>query len=303
MANTDYYKTLGVPKDASEKDIKKAYRKLARKYHPDLNPNDEAAAKKFKEINEANEVLSDAKNRKNYDKYGDNWKHAEEIEKQQKERAQYSGQGFGNQGFGGGQGFGGFGGGDDFSDIFDSYFGGRTGGRSNMYRGNDLNASISLPLSSIYEDQKQVINVDGNKIRMTIPAGVKDGQTIRIKGKGGKGVNGGPNGDLYITFKLINDTEFNRVGNNLHKTISLDLYTAVLGGEVTIEDFTGKKVKLKIKPGTQNDAKAKLSGKGFPVYQQKGQYGDLIVKYKIKIPTHLSSEQKELFEKLQKISE
>ncbi len=303
MANTDYYKTLGVPKDASEKDIKKAYRKLARKYHPDLNPNDEAAAKKFKEINEANEVLSDAKNRKNYDKYGDNWKHAEEIEKQQKERAQYSGQGFGNQGFGGGQGFGGFGGGDDFSDIFDSYFGGRTGGRSNMYRGNDLNASISLPLSSIYEDQKQVINVDGNKIRMTIPAGVKDGQTIRIKGKGGKGVNGGPNGDLYITFKLINDTEFNRVGNNLHKTISLDLYTAVLGGEVTIEDFTGKKVKLKIKPGTQNDAKAKLSGKGFPVYQQKGKYGDLIVKYKIKIPTHLSSEQKELFEKLQKISE
>ncbi len=307
MAYIDYYKVLGVPKNASENDIKKAYRKLARKYHPDLNPNDKEAERKFKEINEANEVLGDADNRKKYDKYGENWKHADEIEAQQKARAQagagqsYSGN-FGGQGF---EGFSDFGGNDGYSDFFSSMFGGEgrgSSGRQNVrYRGSDLNASLSIPLSSVLVDQKQVLEVGDKKIRITIPAGVKDGQSIRIKGKGAPGVNGGPSGDLYLTFKIINDTEFNRTGNNLQKRVNVDLYTAVLGGEIQIETIDGKKVKLKVKAGTQNGTKVKLSGKGMPIYQKKGKYGDFVITYKVMIPTNLTDKEKELFEELRKL--
>ncbi len=308
MAYIDYYKILGIPKNASDKEIKKAYRKLARKYHPDLNPNDKEAEKKFKEINEANEVLGDAENRKKYDKYGENWKHADEIEAQQKARAQAGGgQGFsgdfGGQGF---EGFSDFGGEEGYSDFFNSMFGGeRRGGysrRQNVrYRGSDLNANLSIPMSSTLQDQKQVLEVGDKKIRITIPAGVKDGQSIRIKGKGAPGSNGGPNGDLYLTFKIINDTEFNRTGDNLQKRVTIDLYKAVLGGEVQVETIEGKKVKLNVKPGTQNGTKVKLSGKGMPKYQKKGQYGDLIISYKVLIPTDLTAKEKELFEELQKL--
>lgn len=294
MAFIDYYKILGVSKTATEKEIKAAYRKLARKYHPDLNPDNKAAEKKFKEINEAHEVLSDPENRKKYDKYGENWKHGEEYEKaqqqynQQQSQRQSSRQGFSEQ---------------EYSDFFESMFGG--GGASSRYgrtkfKGQDYNAELHLTLRDVYTSQKQVLTVDGRKIRLTIPAGVENGQVIKIKGKGGQGINGGPNGDLYIKFIIDNNTPFKREGNNLYKDVDLDLYTSILGGEITVDTFDSK-VKLKIKPETQNESKVKLKGKGFPVYKKAGKYGDLIITFHIKTPTGLSEKEIALFKELQKI--
>ena len=297
MEFVDYYKVLGVNKGANEKEIKKAYRKLARKYHPDLNPDNKDAEKKFKEINEANEVLSHPENRKKYDKYGKDWMHGEEYEKarqQQSSQRQYQGQqGGGQQGFSEG----------DFSDFFESMFGGaRSSSRqsSAQFKGQDFNAELELNLKDVYESHKQVLTVNGAKIRLTIPAGIENGQVIRIKGKGGKGASGGPNGDLLIKFSILNNTSFKRDKENLYATVSLDLYTALLGGEITVDTFDGK-VKLKIAPETAIDTKVKLKGKGFPIYKKEGKFGDLIVTYQIEIPTKLSDKEKDLFKELQKL--
>ncbi|CCZ81294.1 molecular chaperone DnaJ [Odoribacter laneus] len=301
MAYIDYYKILGVNKDASQEAIKKAYKKLARKHHPDLNPNDPDAQRRFQEINEANEVLSDPEKRKKYDQYGENWKHAEEFEKQRQQYGQYQGQ----AGAGSGGGFwssgGGFSGDGEFSDFFESLFGaqGRRRTRSTGLRGQDYNAELQLSLRDAAETHKQVLTVNNKKIRITIPAGVEDGQTIKLSGQGGPGANGGPAGDLYITFVIPEDPVYKREGNNLYRTAPLDLYTAVLGGEQVVETLGGK-VKLKVKPETQNNTKVRLRGKGFPVYKQEGQYGDLIVTWSVKIPTDLSDKQKELFRELQR---
>ena len=296
MAFIDYYKILGVSKNASDKDIKKAYRKLARIYHPDLNPNDKVAEKKFKEINEANEVLSHPENRKKYDEYGKDWKHAEEFEKAKQQQKQY--QGYEQQQYSGGFSD------DDFSDFFSSMFG---GGRaysqqrsSTRFRGQDYNAELQIDIREAYTTHKRTITVNNKNIRITIPAGVENGQIIKIKGHGGKGINGGPNGDLYIQFTIINNSKFKRDKNNLYATIDLDLYKAMLGGEVTVDTFDSK-VKLKVKPETQNGTKIKLKEKGFPVYKKEGQFGDLIITYNIKTPTNLSSKEKELFEELAKL--
>jgi curved DNA-binding protein len=292
MAFIDYYKTLDISKPASEKEIKTAYRKLARKYHPDLNPDNKEAEKKFKEINEANEVLSDSENRKKYDKYGENWKQGEEHEKaQQAQRSQYrqsNQQGYSNSG-------------DDYSDFFESMFGGSSrGGRSPQFKGQDYNAELRLGLRDVYTSQKQVLTVNGKKIRITIPAGVENGQVIKIKGMGAEGRNGGPKGDLYITFVLNNDTQFKRVGDNLYGNVDLDLYTAMLGGEILVDTFDSK-VKLSITPETKNDTKVKLKGKGFPVYKNEGTFGDLIITYQLKTPSGLNEQEKALFEELQNI--
>jgi len=246
MAFIDYYQVLGVPKTASEKEIKDAYRKLARKLHPDLNPNDTEANKKFQQLNEANEVLSDPEKRKKYDKYGENWQHGEEYEKYQREQQQ-SRQ---SHAYTGGQAssFEGFGD-EDFSDFFQSMFGqgGRpAGGRQAKFRGQDFNAELHLNLRDVAESRKQTLTVNGKNIRLTIPAGVENGQTIKIAGHGGPGANGGPAGDLYITFVIADDPHFKRNGSDLYANASLDLYTAVLGGEVTIETLGGK-VKIKRK--------------------------------------------------------
>jgi curved DNA-binding protein len=305
MAFIDYYKILGIDKGATEKDIKAAYRKLARKFHPDLNPNDAEANKKFQQINEANEVLSDPEKRKKYDKYGENWQHGEEHEqyaRQQQQRGQqYSG-------FGGGQGQGfesyeDFGGGGDFSDFFQQMFGGSGGGRGRQqakYRGQDFTAELKLSFREAAETHKQTLTVNGKQIRITIPAGVENGQTIKIAGHGGPGSNGGPAGDLYITFSIAaNDPQFKRTGADLYVNVKLDLYTAVLGGEITVDTLTGK-VKLKVSPGTQNGTKVKLKGKGFPVYKKNDAFGDLYLTYDVQIPTSLTDKQKELFEELAK---
>ena len=309
MAYIDYYKILGVDKNASQDDIKKAFRKLARKYHPDLNPNDPSAKDKFQEINEANEVLSDPEKRKKYDEYGEHWKHADEFEAQTKARQHAGGGGGGFSGFGGDGGSywyssdgEGFSGGDagGFSDFFESMFGHRGGGgRGNAgFRGQDFNAELHLSLRDAARTHKQVLNVNGKQVRITIPAGVADGQVIKLKGYGGEGINGGPAGDLYITFKIAEDSVFKRLGDDLYVDVEMDLYTAVLGGEKVIDTLEGK-VKLKIKPETQNGTKVRLKGKGFPVYKKEGQFGDLIITYSVKIPTNLTDRQKELFRELQ----
>jgi len=307
MDFVDYYKTLGVAKNASQEDIKKAYRKLARKFHPDVNPNDKEAHKKFQQINEAHEVLSDAEKRKKYDQYGENWKHADQYE-QARQQQQQAGGGFG--GFGGG-GFGNFGGGEytysggeegGFSDFFESLFGGARGRRSQAkYRGQDYNAELQLSLTDAYTTHKQTLTINGKNVRITIPAGVENGQQIKLKGYGSPGANGGPNGDLFITFVITNDTGFRREGNDLYKTEDVDLYTALLGGEKTINTMSGK-IKLKVNPETQNGTKIRLKGKGFPVYKKEGQFGDLYITWEVKLPTNLTQKQKDLFTELSKLS-
>lgn len=295
----DYYQVLGVSKDASEQEIKKAYRKMARKYHPDLNPDDKEAQRKFQRANEAHEVLSDPEKRKKYDKYGKDWQQAEAFEQAEQQRQQQGGFG-GQRTYQTGGDFEGFSG-EGFSDFFETMFGGQAGGQSRhrrtAFRGQDYDASLQLRLSEVYQTHKRTLTVGGQQIRITIPAGVENGQTIKIKGYGGKGVNGGPAGDLYITFQIQNDTAFRRDGAHLYKTVELDLYTAVLGGKMTVEAMDGK-VKLKVPPETQNGTKVKLKGKGFPVYKKEGQFGDLFLTYEVKIPTNLSDKEKALFKEL-----
>lgn len=303
MAYIDYYNILGVNKGASQDDIKKAYKKLARKYHPDLNPNDPDAHRKFQEINEANEVLSDPEKRKKYDQYGENWKHADQFEAQQQQYGQYQNGGFGG---GGGSYWSASDDGSGFSDFFESMFGGRSGrsggGGSHMFRGQDYNASLNLSLADAAKTHKQVITVNGKNLRITVPAGIADGQTIKLKGQGGPGVNGGPAGDLYITFAITDDGRFKRVGDDLYVTVPLNMYTAILGGEQIVETMDSK-VKLKVSPGTQNNTKVRLKGKGFPIYKKEGQFGDLIVTYTIEIPTNLTDKQKELFREIQSLNQ
>ncbi len=297
MEFIDYYKILEIQNSASEADIKAAYRKLARKYHPDLNPNDENAKKKFQQINEANEVLSDPEKRKKYDKYGKDWKHADEFEKANQQQSQSRTSG-GQQSYGSSGGdFSG-----DFSEFFESMYGSGVGSRNKQtkFRGQDLNAKLHLNLMDVYKTQQQTLTINGKNIRLTIPAGVENGQVIKIAGHGTLRVNGGPNGDLYITFTIANHPKFKREGSNLYATVDLDLYTAMLGGDLQVDTLDGK-VKLKVAPETQSNTKIKLKGKGFPVYKKEGEFGDLYITYNVKLPTNLTEKEKELFTELSKL--
>jgi curved DNA-binding protein len=322
----DYYKVLGVNKTATQDEIRSAYRKLARKHHPDLNPNDKEANKKFQQINEANEVLSDPEKRKKYDQYGKDWQHAEEFEKAKQAAGQRRGRSagrtsggfeeggsFNGEGFGGGaQGYGSNFGGDDngeFSDFFESMFGasargaGGGGGRGRAnFRGQDYQAELQLSLVDAATTHQQVLTVNGKNIRITIPAGVENGQVIKLKGHGAPGTNGGPDGDLYITFSVTEDPRWRRDGNDLYAKATPDLYTAILGGEITVETLNGK-VKLKVKPETPNGTTLRLKGKGFPIYKKEGQYGDLFVSVDIQLPVNLTAKEKELFRELQQLRE
>ena len=294
MNYIDYYKILGVGKTASQQEIKNAYRKLARKYHPDLHPNDVNATKNFQQINEANEVLSDVEKRKKYDQYGPDFQHAGQSDNTQQSRRQSSNSQNSN--------FSGFQSGSDFSDFFDNMFGNASGAGKNKqakFRGSDYNAELHLELSDVYKTKKQTLTVNEEKIRITIPAGIENGQIIKISGHGGKGTNGGPNGDLYITFSIANHPVFKRLENNLYATVEIDLYTAVLGGEITFETMDGK-VKLKVKPETQTGTKVRLKDKGFPVYKNEGQFGDVFISFTVKTSTNLTEKQKALFTELSK---
>lgn len=308
MAFIDYYKILGIEKTATQDEIKKAYRKLARKYHPDLNPNDKEANRQFQQINEANEALSDPEKRKKYDEYGEHWKNADQFEQAKQSRSQ-QGAGQSNP-FGGAGGYGGsynsedFGGG-DFSEFFESMFGGMGGGRSGRtntkFKGQDYQAELKLNLLEAYETHKRTLTVNGKNIRITIPAGIANGQVIKLTGQGAPGQNGGPNGDLYITFNIADHHLFKRLNNDLYLNHQIDLYTAVLGGDTMVDTLDGK-VKLKVAPGTQNGTKVRLKNKGFPLYKKENEFGNLYVTYTVKIPTALTDKQKELFKELQNLA-
>jgi len=288
MEFIDYYKILGISKDASEEEVKKAYRKLARKLHPDLNPNDKEAHKKFQQINEANEVLSDSEKRKKYDQYGKDWQHADQFEQQRKTQHQSGRQQFSEDD------------GHDFSSFFESMFGGSGRSSQTKFRGQDYNAKLQLKLTDVLQTHQQTLTVNGKNIRITIPAGIENGQVIKLKGYGAPGVNGGPSGDLFITFSIEPHSSFKRLGNDLFTTVTIDLYTALLGGETTIETLSGK-VKLNVSAETQNGTKIRLKGKGFPLYKKEGEFGGLYITYEIKLPTHLTEEQKILFTELRKL--
>ncbi len=292
MEFIDYYKILGVEKNATDDEIKKAYRKLARTLHPDLNPNDKDAHRKFQQVNEANEVLSDPAKRKKYDQYGKDWQHADQFEQQRRSQRQ-------QQPFSGGTHFGGDDEG-DFSSFFESMFGGGHRSRQTKFRGQDYQAELKLGLVDAMETHPQTMTINGKNIRITIPAGVENGQVIKLKGHGSPGVNGGPAGDLYITFSITPHPDFKRSGNDLYTTAIIDLYTALLGGETTISTLKGK-VKLKVNPETQPGTKIRLKGKGFPVYKKEGAAGDLYVTWDVKLPTNLSEKEKDLFTQLSKI--
>lgn len=292
MEFIDYYKILELPKTATETDIKKAYRKLARKYHPDLSPNDKNSEKKFKEVNEANEVLSNAENRKKYDQYGKDWKHADEFEKSEYNPSQQQSAGRRQQS----SDFSG-----DFSDFFESMYGNAASGRKQTkYKGQDLNAELQLTVNEASKTHTQTLLVNNKNIRITIPAGVENRQVIKIPGHGAPGANGGPNGDLFITFFVSDHPNFKRDGSNLYTNVNLALYTAVLGGDILVNTFDGK-VKLHIQPETQTGTKVKLKGKGFPVYKSDGHFGDLYITYTIQLPVNLTEKEKELFTTLSKL--
>jgi curved DNA-binding protein len=297
MDFVDYYKVLGVEKSASAEDIKKAYRKLARKHHPDLNPNDKNAKQLFQHINEAHEVLSDPEKRKKYDTYGKDWKHAEEFERARSSQGQSTSQGSPYENFSYS------GSGEDFSDFFSSMFGNQSARQTRQpvaFKGSDHNAELQLSLRDVYQSHKQTVTVNGKTLSITIPAGIESGQSLKISGQGGQGSNGGPAGDLYITITIATDPIFKRKDHDLYRTVELDLYTALLGGEVLVETMKGK-VNLKIKPETQNGTQVKLAGIGMPVYKKDEQFGDLYVKYEIKLPTNLTDKEKELVKELQSL--
>jgi curved DNA-binding protein len=310
MDYKDYYKILGVEKTATTEQIKKAYRKLARQYHPDVNPNDATAEQKFKEVNEANEVLSDAEKRKKYDQFGADY--------QRYEQAGAGGAGRGPGGFDwsqyaqGGQGgnpFGGFGGGgasfeegEDFSDFFSSLFGGMGGGAAGGRgtrpgAGQDYQAELELTLEEAYHGGPRTITVQGKNLRLTIQPGVADGQTIRLRDQGGPGRNGGPTGSLLITFRILPDARYVRTGDDLTQDVPVSLYRALLGGSETVETLSGA-VKINIKPESANGTRLRLRGKGFPVYRQEGKFGDLYLRLNVQLPQNLTDQEKDLIKQL-----
>jgi curved DNA-binding protein len=303
MIYKDYYKVLGVGKTATPGEIKKAYRALANKFHPDKTKGDKAAEEKFKDINEANEVLSDPVKRKKYDQFGADWKHYEEAGAQpggfdwSKYASGHGGQTnrtsmhdsdamFTDEGV---------------NDLFEMLFGQRSGQRqerrSVVIKGEDLETETTLSLEETYHGTARLIQLNGQTIKVTIKPGVADRQMLRIAGKGGGGLSGGPNGDLYLTVKIAPHPEFHRKGNDLHCDLPVELYTAVLGGKTQIKTLKGK-VTVNIPKGTPNGKELTLRGLGMPVYAKKNEFGNLLVKVDIVLPEHLSEEEIVLFGKL-----
>ena len=308
MDYKDYYKVLGVEKTATPEQIKKAYRKLARQHHPDVNPNDKSAEQKFKELNEANEVLSDPKKRKKYDQFGADWQHYQQQPGGGAGRggqpggfdwSQYT-QGQGGQGGGGNP----FGEGEDFSDFFGSLFG-NTGGSSSGRRaggarpgaGPDYQAELEMSLEEAYHGGLRTITVNGKNLRLTIAPGVTDGQTIRLRDQGGPGRQGGPSGALLITLRIRPDARYARTGDDLTQDVPVSVYKALLGGEQTVETLSGP-AKIKLKPETANGTRLRLRGKGFPVYKKDGEFGDLYLRLTLTLPQQLTDPEKELIQQL-----
>jgi len=324
MAGKDYYKILGVSRNASEKEIKQAYRRLARKHHPDLNPGDKSAEAKFKEINAAYEVLSNPEKRKKYDQFGEQWEYAEQFAKSGgQERVRWD---FGKGGttfeHGDPSGFG-----DIFSSLFgDSGIGSRMRGPR---RGQDIESTIEVSLEEAYHGSKRVVQLQieepctacggtgrvGNRVcticngaggkvnpkrlEVKIPAGVRDGSRIRIAGEGVSGRAGGKKGDLYLVAKVLPHKLFERKGDDLYTEVSVPLATVMLGGEVRLPTLKGN-LSLKIPPETQNGRVFRMAGKGMPQLGNS-KYGNMFAKVKVVLPTNLTGEEKKLFERLRSL--
>lgn len=296
----DYYDILGVDRNASQDEIKKAYRKLVKKYHPDHNPDEPEAEKKFKEISEAFEVLGDEEKRKQYDRYGHNWQEGSFAGAERDPRAGGAGSYRWSRSFGGGSMEDIFGDG-EFSDIFESFFGGgafRGGRRSRKgaFKGRDLQSELEITLEEAYRGGERVVDVGGQRLRIPIKAGTEDGQRIRIKGKGEKGMDGARAGDLYIEFKIAEDPRFRREGADLHTDADVDVSTAVLGGKVSVQTLEGK-IGVRIPAGTDSGRSFRVKGKGMPKKNRKGN-GDLYVHIRIVTPKKPSKEEKELYQRL-----
>lgn len=294
MDYKDYYKILGVPKSASQADIKKKFRKLAVKYHPDKNKDNPSAEDKFKEINEAYEVLGDAKKRKQYDELGANWKNY----------SQYQNAGYGNRGSRSYQYSGDFsdffGGSAGFSDFFNTFFGGGgdpfQGSRQNRRtRVQPSTAELNISFDESLQGGEKLVLIGDKKVRLNLKPGMKDGQKLNLKGKGPHG------NDLHIVLKVESSNKFQKKGLDLYTEEKIDLFTAVLGGKTTVSTPYGQ-TRISIPPGTSGGKKFRLKGKGFPEYGKPDKKGDLIIDVSIDVPKTLTSRQKELFEQLKKIS-
>ncbi len=309
MEYKDYYKILGVSKNASTDEIKKAYRKLAAKYHPDRNPDDKASETKFKEINEAREVLTDPEKRKLYDQFGADWKQYKAAGAQGDfDWSKYARQGAGGRrtySYQTGGDFGDIFGDTGFSDFFETLFGGGLGGfgaRSRQARpakGQDARAELTVSLEEAFHGTARQVTVDGQTLKLSVRPGIQDGQELRLTGKGQPGMRGGASGDLYLRVRVAEHPRFERKGNDLYCELPVDLYTAVLGGKTELRTLD-RTIKVDIAPETQNGKTLRLKGLGMPHYKQAGR-GDLYARITIQVPRNLSKKERELFEQLQKL--
>jgi curved DNA-binding protein len=314
MQYKDYYKILGVSRQASQEEIKKAYRKLAIQYHPDKNPGDKSVEERFKEINEAYEVLKDPEKRAKYDQLGANWEQYEQAGFGANDHYGFGGfnwSQFGSQNQGHSTTFhfeedlkDWFGDSDSgFSDFFNMFFGDFGGSRSQRYgnrhttKGKDLHAEIELSIYEAYHGTTKILNVDGHKLKIHTKPGAYEGQELRVKGNGRKGIGGGPKGDLYLKIRIRPQSDFKVQGHNILKEVPIDLYTAILGGKVTIQTLDGR-ININIPKASQPDKVLRIKGKGMPIYNEPGKYGDLLLKLKVNIPDNLTEQEERLFQQL-----
>ena len=297
MDYKDYYKVLGIDKKATQDEIKKAFRTLAVKYHPDKNPENKESEEKFKLVNEANEVLSNLEKRKKYDELGENWQQYERADNQKNANPfdrtsgdQHYYEGDTNNEFGNRDQAG-------FSDFFEQFFRGRTQGRNDNFKGGDYETEMEITLEEAYQGTNRVIQLKNEKLRITTKSGAYNDQLLRIKGKGAKGSSESYHGDLFVRIKVKPHQQFIRKVNDLYTTHNIDLYTAVLGGEIIANTLSGQ-IKIKIIEGTQNGKAVRLKGKGMPVYEKTGMFGDLYIQLQVQIPDKLTDKQRELFEQI-----
>ena len=326
---SDYYNVLGVKRDASDKDIRSAYRRLARQHHPDVNPGDKAAERRFKEMNDAYEMLSDPEKRRKYDKYGDRWQYADQLEAA---RGQSAGQFWGGATGRAGEPSGGaFDGNGDFGAIFDTIFRGARARRGRA-RGHDIEQPIQITLEEAYRGASRTLSLQGSgpcatcggsgriagvachvcngtgvetrtrRLEVKVPPGVQTGSRVRITGEGGPGAGGGPNGDLYLIVAVLPRERYERKGDDLYVDVPVPVADAALGGEVTVPTLAGKQVALTIPAGSQNGKSFRLSGLGMPKLSGRGS-GALYARVRLQLPETLGDEERKLFERLRQLQQ